>query len=538
MQAMGPFDTCGTGVLLPLHILLFLCLSIGSFAQPPEKEEGHPLPILTSVFDNERSPQWDIVTMRDGTVLNGEILHETVTMATPYGNLVIPLRRVAGICFGCSNSAGEVLATVNFNRISGTLLDSLLRIRRHDSEEVTEFPKEQAAFILLKRADNEHVFVGPAPASDLFLMTNGDWLTGKTKAEHPAITVPGFKAPLPFEDFKTLELPRTQDEYARGVLKDSGSPIVGKIETDTISLELELGVLLEHVDTEHLAEIDMGEGSSRAAAEFSVREKAGRQAGEAGPPRSELVNRHAGDIRSISLGSGQSMELVWIPPGNFKMGCKFSPEKMVSIFGGKEDVYANEVPQHEVTISKGFWLGKFEVTQGQWLALMPVNSSHFEGGFQPVETVSWNDTQEFIGKLSTLGLEGRFRLPTEAEWEYACRAGSTTLYGLGDDTGDGELCAWWMLDATCPAGVKRANIWGLHDMHGNVSEWCEDWYDADYYNRSPKQDPRNTTDSGKRVRRGGSYSYLPVFCRSASRAGKVPEESDQYVGFRLVFDPM
>ena len=161
--------------LLPLHFALLLCLALDSFAQPQQAEPAHPLPALTAVFDQERSPAWDSISLRDGTVLNGEVLHETVTMATPYGDLAIPLRMVAGICFGCSSSTGEMLVTENFNRISGTLKDSLLRIRHDGSGEVVEVPKEQATFMLLRSAVNEHVLAAPPP--DLFLMSNGDWLT-------------------------------------------------------------------------------------------------------------------------------------------------------------------------------------------------------------------------------------------------------------------------------------------------------------------------------------------------------------------------
>jgi formylglycine-generating enzyme required for sulfatase activity len=177
---------------------------------------------------------------------------------------------------------------------------------------------------------------------------------------------------------------------------------------------------------------------------------------------------------------------------------------------------SDEKPQHRVRITKPFYLGKYLVTQEQWEAVMGNNPSHFKGPKNPVEQVSWDDCQQFLRQAQReVGVRGgKFQLPTEAQWEYACRAGSTTRYCFGDDeSGLGEY-AWYDKNSgnkTHPVGEKKPNAWGLYDMHGNVWEWCQDWYDGGYYANSPTDDP--TGPGSNRVLRGGSWfarRVLPV----------------------------
>ncbi len=228
------------------------------------------------------------------------------------------------------------------------------------------------------------------------------------------------------------------------------------------------------------------------------------------------------DTRTVDLGDGVAMELVWIPEGEFMMG--------------SEDGRSNERPVHRVRITQGFWMGRHEVTQAQWQAVMGTNPSSFQGMDHPVENVSWNDSQEFMGRLSEIvGYE--FRLPTEAEWEYACRAGTETAYYFGDAPDRLDRFAWYRDNSgnsTQPVGEKRANIWGLHDMHGNVWEWCLDWYDEEFYARSPVEDPVNTTPGSFRVVRGGSWDDGDWNCRSTHRVWSAPTYFDRSLGFRVV----
>ena len=227
----------------------------------------------------------------------------------------------------------------------------------------------------------------------------------------------------------------------------------------------------------------------------------------------------AGQMRSVDLG-GVKLEMVWIPPGTFTMG---SP----SIEQYRDD----DERQHQVTLTKGFWLGKTEVTQEQWETVMGSNPSNFKGGRNPVEQVSWNDAQDFCKKAGN-GL----RLPTEAEWEYACRAGSAAAYCFGDSVSGLGDYVWYNYNSgskTHPVGGKKPNAWGLYDMHGNVWEWCEDWYDEDYYASSPREDPCNSTAGPYRVVRGGSWNLISWICRSAFRYRYFPAYWYYFYGFRV-----
>ncbi|MCU0918535.1 MAG: bifunctional serine/threonine-protein kinase/formylglycine-generating enzyme family protein [Planctomycetes bacterium] len=229
----------------------------------------------------------------------------------------------------------------------------------------------------------------------------------------------------------------------------------------------------------------------------------------------------AGPSQEITNSIG--MKLVWIPPGEFLMG---SPQSEEGRFDG-------EGPQHRVTLTRGFYLGVYEVTQRQWLSVMGRNPSGFQGDDLPVETVSWEEAVEFCRKLSVK--EGvAYRLPTEAEWEYACRAGTTGRYGFGDsDSSLGEY-AWYESNSgnqTHAVGQKRPNAWGLHDMHGNVWEWCQDWYGE--YASGSVPDPLGPASGGDRVSRGGSWLNGARDCRSAFRAWDTPDDRGSYLGFRL-----
>ena len=231
----------------------------------------------------------------------------------------------------------------------------------------------------------------------------------------------------------------------------------------------------------------------------------------------------------IDLGKGVKLDMVLIPAGKFMMG---SPGAEV---GRRE----NET-QHEVTLTKPFYMGKYEVTQEQWLIVMGNNPSRVKGAILPVTNVSWNDCQDYIRK-SNAKTSGGFRLPTGAEWEYACRAGTTTAYSFGvnitprDANYDGSK-----IGKPVAVGSYKANAFGLYDMHGNVKEWCEDWY-GDYPAGSVK-DPKGPETGPYRVLRGGSYGFIGSLARSSSQynfLGDAPQylHNGVSVGFRLVRTP-
>jgi formylglycine-generating enzyme required for sulfatase activity len=233
---------------------------------------------------------------------------------------------------------------------------------------------------------------------------------------------------------------------------------------------------------------------------------------------------------AIDLGGAVKMELVLSPAGEFLMG---SPDS-------DKDNIGYVKPQHRVRITKPFYLGKYPVTQDQWEAVMGNIPSQFDGPKNPVETVSWEDCQQFLGKLNAKSAAGggKFQLPSEAQWEYACRAGSKTKYCFGDDETRLGDYAWYAKNSdskTHPVGEKKPNAWGLYDMHGNVWEWCQDWYGA--YGAEAATDPSGPATGSHRVNRGGCWAFPAGRCRSAYRSGDVPGCRSYVLGFRVCYVP-
>jgi formylglycine-generating enzyme required for sulfatase activity len=265
------------------------------------------------------------------------------------------------------------------------------------------------------------------------------------------------------------------------------------------------------------------------------------------PDRGEVRERPA--TLSVDVGGGTKMEFVRIAAGTFQMG---APD-------GEKDAGDAEKPRHEETISRPFYLGKYLVTQSEYEALTGKNPSWFsssgggkekvagtETGRFPVENISWEDAVAYCEKLTDRhrGKGWTFGLPSEAEWEYACRAGTTTPFHFGSELngrqancdgnypyGTDEKGPY--LQRTSRVGSYEANKWGLYDMHGNVWEWCRDWYDKDYYRKSDKKDPENTSAGDARVLRGGSFYYNAWFCRAAYRHRLAPAIRLNYLGFRV-----
>jgi formylglycine-generating enzyme required for sulfatase activity len=230
---------------------------------------------------------------------------------------------------------------------------------------------------------------------------------------------------------------------------------------------------------------------------------------------------------ALDLGGGQKLEMVLIRPGTFRMGSEIGP--------------TDEKPPHEVRFEKPFYIGRYEVTQAQWEAVMGGNPSHFKDPNRPVEQITWNDAQEFLTKLDANVPESGFRLPTEAEWEYACRAGSTS------DCGDNSEClnpyGWFDSNSegqTHPVGKKKPNPWGLYDLHGNVAEWCQDWFQESFYT-TPDAAGVNpvctNTASGARVLRGGRWNENAAGCRPSRRNGDQSDRRCFDTGLRVVFLP-
>jgi len=240
--------------------------------------------------------------------------------------------------------------------------------------------------------------------------------------------------------------------------------------------------------------------------------------------------------KKIDLGNEVNMVVVFVPAGEFEMGSPMEELKRDS-----------DEAQHHIKLTKAFYIGKFEVTQIQYRVLVNDNPSKFGGDNLPVDNVNWYEAMRFLKKLSDkTGL--KFRLPTEAEWEYACRAGTTTAFNTGT-TIDSDLANY---DATEPyadgiigkelkrtskVGSYPANAFGLYDMHGNVWEWCSDIYDEDYYKVTPLNDPKGPAEQeGDRVIRGGAWNEEAYKCRSADRNDRGPKANQPTIGFRVVLE--
>ncbi len=240
--------------------------------------------------------------------------------------------------------------------------------------------------------------------------------------------------------------------------------------------------------------------------------------------------------------------MAWIPCGTFTMGSPAS-----------EPARDSDETQHAVTLSQGFWMGRYPVTQGEYSSVMGNNPSYFTDLSRPVEMVSWNDAVAYCAALTQrersagrLSAGYAYRLPTEAEWEYACRAGTTTAFHYGNELRSGMAnfygyyeylvgdpyhynASGTYLDRTTSVGSYAPNAWGLYDMHGNVWQWCQDWYGA--YSGVSVTDPVGPSSGSRRVIRGGSWGNYAFSCRSAQRGSDIPDYGSSFLGFRVVLAP-
>ena len=248
------------------------------------------------------------------------------------------------------------------------------------------------------------------------------------------------------------------------------------------------------------------------------------------------MQRPTGQLITVELPGGAPLDMVWIKRGNFAMGSPTDePERD-----------QNEGPQHQVTISRGFYLGKYEITQAQWESVMATRpwagkSNVEENPDHPAVYISWKDVQTFIARLNRATGAPTYRLPTAAEWEYACRAGTTTPWSFGADKNATKKYAWYSDNAWAlgepyahAVGTKLPNPWGLHDMHGNVWEWVQNWYSNKPYAEPPAQDPQGPTQGSLRVGRGGAFGNYAHVLRSANRSGGDPTSRNAGTGTRLL----
>ena len=496
-------------VFAPIIFAGLIALSLQAVAQ------DRTGPILQSVFQQDRSTTEDVVYFRNNDILRGEVLNETITINTPYGMVEIPLRACAGISFEGAQTNTESLVTTNFNRFTGIITDRIIRLRIGTSGAEIEIRKEQIRFILLKQEANEGQLTNPEQTTDLFLMANGDLLTGTTKESRFVIGTTYADVPVNFDELKQVEM-QGDANVTTVATKLNGDVMRGALVTDDLTLNLNIGVQVPAVYKDKFAKIFVGDGNVQAATQFGVRQPIRGESDGAQFPATAVAPD--GALRQTAQTAGEAitnsigMQLVLIQPGTFN----------------------NEVS--EVTISKPFYMGIYPVTQEQWYVVMGTNPSRFTGPNRPVEQVSWDDAQSFLKKLSEKD-GAKYRLPTEAEWEYACRAGTKTAYYWGDEWDDDYgWCHVNSSERTQDVGMKKPNPWGLYDMSGNVWEWCQDWYDR-YPPLSSVTDPKGPASGERRVLRGGSWGNFPENCRSAHRSRSAPAGRGPDGGFRVVRTP-
>jgi formylglycine-generating enzyme required for sulfatase activity len=235
--------------------------------------------------------------------------------------------------------------------------------------------------------------------------------------------------------------------------------------------------------------------------------------------RLQTINETLG--LTLDLGGGIKLEMLLIPTGEFEVG--------------SSDGEKNERPVHKVKISRPFYLGEFSVTQAQYEKIMGSNPSQTKGDNLPADRVTFIEAEEFCKRVHKLTGKA-IRLPSEAEWEYACRAGTKTRFYTGDNDASLDPAAWFVANSeekTHPVGLKKPNAWGLYDMHGNVLQWCQDWYADDYYEKSPTDDPSGPSRAKFRVVRGGSYRLDAKRCRSTFRNSCAADYHWFGIGFRV-----
>ena len=464
------------------------------------------MPVFDTVLDLKRPSETDLVFLKNGDKLTGTVLNASITMRTPYAsNLEFETRLIAGILFE-GEAHMETVFTVNANRFSGFIDDPAVVFKPAEGPQMT-IRKDKISKIVFRTRENE---LGGIQRNDLIVLNNGDVMSGLVL--NKVLNVMTTPASAPIETHKVAHIAVIGGENALTTvrLRETGDEIKGVLQDEDIEVDLDCGPVIK-VYQDRIKEIGFQKGYGT---ELSLEGLEIAQAALVPPGAKEI---------SVDLGNNVKMAFVLVSPGAFLMGSK--------------DGDADEKPVHKVTITKAFYMGKYEVTCEQWNAVMGSLPEETGEPDDPVANVSWNDCQEFIKRLNQEQPRYMFRLPTEAEWEYACRAGSKTQYCFGDDENGLDEYAWHSANsgvAANPVGRKKPNAWGLHDMHGNVWEWCQDWKAAGYYIHSSEKDPAGPPTADARVIRGGSWFVEPGSCRSANRSGSAPEYANLDLGFRVV----
>jgi formylglycine-generating enzyme required for sulfatase activity len=432
-----------------------------------------------------------IFEMHNDDVIVGEVSVPLSIELAMGGVLDVPLKDIVSI-------EGERFAFTDGMTLKGRLkAETLVVTTRYGGVHV---PVAQIKSVKLRK---DAAAVTPTHGT-VFELHSGDVIVGEP-GEPLKVAVAGGTLEAPAEALVSY----AEERFTR----QDGTTFKGRLTQETLTVKTRFGALqLPSTELKAIRVLqDAAPGGTPATAE--------RTQGTAPGGVTPGTPAFASETWRNSLG----IEFVLIPAGKFMMGSD----------KGDDD----EKPVHEARLSKPFYLGKYEVTQGQWQAVMGNNPSRFKGDpNRPVEQVAWEDVQTFIRKLNAIDGGTTYRLPTEAEWEYAARAGTTTAYSFGDDPRLLGEYAWYSENAkgkTHPVGQKKANAWGLHDMHGNVWEWVQDWYSKPYPSGTVT-DPQGPASGSIRVYRGGSWITHARYCRVSYRDDHAPGGRVVHLGFRLL----
>jgi len=474
-----------------------------------------PAPLhWTTALKRERPQDRDRLWLDNGEERVGVVLETTLELRTAYGVLTLETRRLAGLDLAAGTGGLDVVWTVNSNRLSGLLTHPSFAL-----DEASGRPsivrRETVHRIRFRRRAAE---LEGLPQGHWLRLRNGDWLSGRVLADPLPLTGSGGARSVALADLARLVMrDEKSPERECTVALHNGARWEATLELEDIPIRLDVGPQLTLYGG-WVAAL----GANPTAIDPQARTAPPGPIPRAQPPPPPHPEALAG--------------LVWIPPGRAWLG---SPNDE----SGRDQ---DEGPVTEAIFPDGFWIGRCEVTQAEYKAVMGVNPSIFTGDpTRPVEKVSWREAVEYCARLTQQArAAGRlsegyaYRLPTEAEWEYACRAGSTTRFAHGDDPDYGALgeYAWYMENSkssTHPVGAKRPNDWGLFDLHGNVWEWCLDRWESGWPGGTIANTPV-AASGALRVARGGSWLYDGRASRSANRDDYSPTNRCSDVGFRVV----
>ena len=463
----------------------------------------------TSAAEPPRQPDSDLVVLRSGEMLRGEIQNQALTLRTAYGPILLPCPKIARLDMATEPGQLDSVTTVIGDRLTGLLEDPWLLFAPSGTDSA-KLRKERVLKVLGRVRPDERRDVA---RGQLIRLRNGDSFTGKLLLDPLRIITPQAEQSLPLAEVDSIQF-TAEPQASLRILLTNRTAVEGKLAMEEIEVELEAGPRLRIYQGSFDTLRTRRTSSSQSTA-------GGQPASMASPPGPSPAG------------------MVWIPPGTFLMGSP--PEEVGRDF--------DEGPQTEARLTFGFWMGVTEVTQAEYKAIMGVNPSTFvEDPRRPVEKVTWREAMDYCARLTRTAREKgllpagyAYRLPTEAEWEYACRAGTMSRFYYGEDPEYRGLAdyAWFGENSdstTHPVGTKKPNAWGLHDLHGSVLEWCLDSATSTLPG-GKVTDWRAPNEGSLRIARGGSWLYGAKACRSANRDtyGELTRCSD--VGFRVVLAP-